>query len=51
MDKNSGSPKKRDRANENFARAGENIFRRCNKISRQYGANIYILIRRRQHYD
>ncbi|KAM7184567.1 hypothetical protein V8F33_012903 [Rhypophila sp. PSN 637] len=51
MDKSSESPKKRDRTNENFARARNNTFQRCDKISRQYGADIYILVRRRQYHD
>jgi hypothetical protein len=34
------SPNKRDWTNENFAKASDNIIWPCDKISRQYGADI-----------
>ena len=48
----SNVPKKRDRTNENFQRAAENIMRRCDEINRRYQADVYILVRRRnRHYE
>ena len=41
---------KRDRANENFRRASENIMWRCDEIRQRYGADAYILLRRGHRY-
>ena len=44
--------KKRDRTNENFRKAVEGIMRRGDKISQGYGADVYILLRRRnRHFE
>lgn len=43
-------PAKRDRTNENFLRATKNILRRGDEMSRRYGADIYIVVRRKGRY-
>jgi hypothetical protein len=42
--------KKRDRTNENFRRAAQNIMWRCDEMSQQYQADVYILLQRRGQY-
>ncbi|KAK0628677.1 hypothetical protein B0T17DRAFT_523418 [Bombardia bombarda] len=41
---------KRDRTNENFLRATKNIMHRGDEMSRRYGADIYIVLRRKGRY-
>lgn len=41
---------KRDRENENFRRASENIMWRCDEIRQRYRADAYILLRRGHRY-
>ncbi|KAK1640049.1 hypothetical protein BDP81DRAFT_419260 [Colletotrichum phormii] len=44
--------RKRDRTNENFEKARENIMWRCDEISRRYQSDVYIALRRRhKHYE
>ena len=43
-------PANRDRTNENFLRATKNIMRRGDEMSRRYGADIYIVLRRKGRY-
>ncbi|KAF4922070.1 hypothetical protein CGCF245_v015442 [Colletotrichum fructicola] len=44
--------KKRDRTNENFAKATKNLMWRCEKIRQCYGADVYIQIHRKhKHYE
>ena len=46
------SVSKRDRTNDNFARATFRFMRRCDQLSRRYDADVYLLVRRKQrHYD
>ncbi|KAK2055563.1 hypothetical protein LY76DRAFT_185292 [Colletotrichum caudatum] len=45
-------PRTRDRTNENFEKARENIMWRCDEISRRYQADVYIVLRRKhKHYE
>ena len=42
----------RDRTGENFARATQRLMRRCDQLSRRYGADFYVVVRRQhRHYD
>ncbi|PMB65158.1 hypothetical protein BM221_008514 [Beauveria bassiana] len=42
----------RDRTGENFARATYRLMKRCDQLSRRYGADFYVLVRRQhRHYD
>ena len=41
---------KRDRTNDNFLRATKNIIHRGDEMSRRYGADIYIVLRRKGRY-
>ncbi|KAK1659870.1 hypothetical protein BDP55DRAFT_678132, partial [Colletotrichum godetiae] len=44
--------RKRDRTNENFEKARENMMWRCDEISRRYQSDVYIVLRRRhKHYE
>ncbi|KAK1658509.1 hypothetical protein BDP55DRAFT_682309 [Colletotrichum godetiae] len=43
-------PKKRDRTNENFAKAAKNLLSRCDQIRQRYGADVYIQVRRMHKY-
>ncbi|KAH6883601.1 hypothetical protein B0T10DRAFT_463520 [Thelonectria olida] len=48
----SPSLKKRDRGNENFARATQRLMKRCNQMSRRYETDVYVVLRRKnRHYD
>ncbi|KAK1712234.1 uncharacterized protein BDZ83DRAFT_105201 [Colletotrichum acutatum] len=43
--------KKRDRSGENFTKATKNLLARCDRIREQYGADVYIQVRRmHKHY-
>ncbi|KAH8193521.1 hypothetical protein TruAng_012313 [Truncatella angustata] len=43
---------KRDRSNENFAKATRSLLGRCDDVRSRYSADVYILIRRRsKHYE
>ncbi|KAK1517370.1 hypothetical protein CABS01_16683 [Colletotrichum abscissum] len=45
-------PSKRDRTNENFEKARENLMWRCDEISRRYQSDVYIVLKRRcKHYE
>ncbi|KAK2024534.1 hypothetical protein LX32DRAFT_643562 [Colletotrichum zoysiae] len=45
-------PRTRDRTNENFEKARENIMWRCDEISRRYQADVYIVLRlKHKHYE
>jgi hypothetical protein len=49
---NPPSVSKRDRTNDNFARATFRFMKRCDQLSRRYDADVYLLVRRKQrHYD
>lgn len=49
---NAEPPKKRDRTNDNFARAMRGLMKRSDRISRQFGADMYVLLRRKyRHYE
>ncbi|KAB5526452.1 hypothetical protein GE09DRAFT_1151510 [Coniochaeta sp. 2T2.1] len=41
---------KRDRTNENFLRAAKRIMRRGDEMHRRYGAEVYIVMRRKGRY-
>ncbi|KAH6876710.1 hypothetical protein B0T10DRAFT_372279, partial [Thelonectria olida] len=43
--------KRRDRTNENFSRAMQRLMRRCNQVSRRYGADVYIQVRQNRRYS
>jgi len=43
-------PGKRDRTADNFARATRRLMRRCDQINRRYGADVYLLVRRKYRY-
>lgn len=46
------SMKKRDRTNENFVPTTRRLMRRCDQMSQQFGANVYMVVRRNQRrYD
>ena len=44
------STHKRDRTGDNFTRASQRMMRRCNQMSRRYGADYYVLVRRKRRY-
>lgn len=45
-------PRKRDRTSENFAKATYRLMRRCDQMSHRYGADFYVLVRRKcRYYD
>jgi hypothetical protein len=46
------SPRKRDRTNENVAKAIKGLMRRGDKISSRFNADVYIVVRRNnRHWD
>ncbi|KAH0430377.1 hypothetical protein CcaCcLH18_07889 [Colletotrichum camelliae] len=52
MDPSQCASRKRDRTNENFAKATKNLMWRCEKIRQCYGADVYIQVHRKhKHYE
>lgn len=45
-------PKRRDRTRDNLVRAVLRTLRRCDQLSRRYGADVYVLVRwQNKHYE
>ncbi|KAF4419024.1 hypothetical protein CGGC5_v011012 [Colletotrichum fructicola Nara gc5] len=52
MDPSQCASRKRDRTNENFAKATKNLMWRCEKIRQCYGADVYIQVHRKhKHFE